>query len=130
MTAKKNELGAAQQSLLDQNGENGARGAKLATDKAEKTEKEDQNTRDVTFLADTKTACNTKAQEWTTRKGLRAGEIAAISQALGILRSDDARDMFKKSFDNDSFLQVDESHSPRSRAMALIRRTAKLSKDS
>merc|ERR1719473_1148048 len=109
--------------MLDQNGENGARGAKLATDKAEKKEKEDQNTRDVTFLADTKTACNTKAQEWSTRKGLRAGEIAAISQALGILRSDDARDLFKKSFDNDSFLQVDleETHTPRARAMALIR---------
>lgn len=75
--------------------------------------------------------CATEADEWSERKRLRAGEVAAISQALGVLRSDDARDLFKKSFDNDSFLQLDrKAHNSRgSRALAMIRRTAAISKD-
>jgi len=131
MTAKKAELSASKQALLDKAGENGARAESLAESEAEKTDLEGQNTRDTTFLADTKTACKTKADEWSERKRLRAGEVAAISQALGVLRSDDARDLFKKSFDNDSFLQLDRKahHSRGSRALAMIRRTAVVSKD-
>ena len=50
---------------------------------------------------------------------------------MGVLRSDDARDLFKRSFDNDSFLQVsvEKKHSQHARAMAMIRKTAVFSKD-
>merc|ERR1719198_2601631 len=132
MTAKKSQLGATKQALLDKEGENGARAQSLAESEAEKTDLEGQNSRDTTFLADTKTACQTKADEWAERKRLRTGEVAAISQALGALRSDDARDLFKRSFDNDSFLQVDRKvhHSRGARALAMLRRTASISKDS
>merc|ERR1719399_461062 len=71
----------------------------------EKKELEEQNTRDEGFIADTKTACATKADEWAERKRLRAEETASIQQAIGVLRSDDARDLFKKSFDSQGFLQ-------------------------
>merc|ERR1719181_469870 len=132
MDAKNEQLDAAKQALLDKAGENGARGEALATSEAEKADLEGQNTRDEGFLADTQSACETKANEWSERKRLRAGEVAAISQALGVLRSDDARDLFKRSFDNDSFLQVAQQkvhHSKGARALAMIRRTAVITKD-
>merc|ERR1719456_2233118 len=40
--------------------------------------------------------CGTKEKEWAVREKLRAEEIAAISDAIGILNDDDALDVFKK----------------------------------
>merc|ERR1719409_695783 len=103
MTAKKDQLSQAKQALLDKTGEKGARGEALATSKQEKEDLEAQNERDQGYLADTKSTCETRAEEWATRKKLRAGEVAAIGEAISILRSDDARDTFKKSFDSQGF---------------------------
>jgi len=70
---------------------------------------------------------------------LRAAEIASIQQAIGVLRSDDARDTFKKSYDSQSFVQLDGHHHHhhhhhhdhrRSHALSMIRKIAKISKDS
>jgi len=49
---------------------------------------------DESFLADLTTKCATKAKEYANRVMLRTGEEAAVSQAIGILHSDDARDTF------------------------------------
>ena len=49
---------------------------------------------DEAFLADLTSKCATKASEYQKRVMLRTGEEAAISQAIGILHSDDARDTF------------------------------------
>merc|ERR1719440_1937250 len=57
MTAKKDQLSAAKQALLDKAGEKGARAESLAESEAEKGDLEGQNTRDEGYLADTKTAC-------------------------------------------------------------------------
>merc|ERR1719240_1437981 len=95
MEAKKSQLSTAKQALLDKEGEKGARGEALATSEQEKGDLEEQNTRDQGYLADTKSTCETRAEEWAVRKKLRAGEIAAIGEAISILRSDDARDTFK-----------------------------------
>merc|ERR1719420_2747485 len=48
------------------------------------------------FLATLSTQCVTKQQEWDARSKTRADEIAAISEAIGILNDDDALDVFKK----------------------------------
>jgi len=40
--------------------------------------------------------CGTKEKEWAEREKLRAEEIAAISDAIGMLNDDDALDVFKK----------------------------------
>merc|ERR1719498_1366406 len=40
--------------------------------------------------------CGTKDKEWAEREKLRAEEITAISDAIGILNDDDALDVFKK----------------------------------
>merc|ERR1719235_2261285 len=110
MTAKKEQLFTAKQALLDKSGEKGARGEALATSKEEKKDLEGQNERDAGYLADTESTCETRAKEWDERKKLRAEEIAAIQEAIGILHSDDARDTFKKSFDSQGlfFTQMGE----------------------
>merc|ERR1719258_573622 len=100
MEAKKEQLSTAKQALLDKSGEKGARGEALATSKEEKKDLEAQNDRDAGYLSDTKKTCEERATEWDERKKLRAQEIAAIQEAIGILHSDDARDTFKKSFES------------------------------
>jgi chromosome segregation ATPase len=137
MEAKKSQLSTAKQALLDKNGEKGARGEALATSKEEKTDLEDQNSRDEGYLADTKSTCEQRADEWQVRKKLRAGEVAAIGEAISILRSDDARDTFKKSFDSQGlfFTQLNEiRHSrslrkPRMSAISLLKTLGKTTKD-
>merc|ERR1719161_2389508 len=130
MESKEDQLDSAKQALLDKAGETGARGEALATSEAEKSDLEGQNERDEGFLADTKSACETKAAEWAERKRLRAEEIASINEAIGILRSDDARDTFKKSFDSQSFVQLSKKHDHRRKlGLAMIRKTAAVTKD-
>eukprot|EP00746_Dinoflagellata_sp_MGD_P160270 gnl/MRDRNA2_/MRDRNA2_86904_c0_seq1.p1 gnl/MRDRNA2_/MRDRNA2_86904_c0~~gnl/MRDRNA2_/MRDRNA2_86904_c0_seq1.p1 ORF type:complete len:699 (-),score=249.03 gnl/MRDRNA2_/MRDRNA2_86904_c0_seq1:205-2154(-) len=47
------------------------------------------------FMATLKEQCATKEKEWADRCKLRSEEVAAISQAIGILNDDDALDVFK-----------------------------------
>merc|ERR1719265_3082173 len=62
-------------------------GAEDATAEAEKAEK---------FAATLTTQCAAKKKEWAERSKMRSEEIAAISEAIGILNDDDALDVFKK----------------------------------
>jgi len=48
------------------------------------------------FIKTLETQCATKEKEWAERCTLRAQEVEAISQAIGILNDDDALDLFKK----------------------------------
>jgi len=61
------------------------------------------------FVATLKAQCGSKEAEWAKRQQLRAEEVAAISQAIGILNDDDALDVFKKAIPSaliqNSFLQ-------------------------
>jgi predicted nucleic acid-binding Zn-ribbon protein len=137
MEAKKSQLSTAKQALLDKAGEKGARGEALAVSKEEKADLEAQNDRDNGYLADTKSTCETRADEWAVRKKLRAGEIAAINEAISILRSDDARDTFKKSFDSQGFffMQMNEirhkssNRKPRMTALSLLKTLGKSTRD-
>merc|ERR1719191_2300401 len=59
-------------------------------------------------------AFKVKSEEWKERQRLRTAEIASISEAIGVLRSDDAKDITKKSFKSQggaSFLQVKDGES-------------------
>merc|ERR1719191_2108948 len=51
---------------------------------------------DVMFFSETKAICTTKADEWAERVRLRTEELAGIDKALGILTSDEAKEMFSK----------------------------------
>merc|ERR1719482_1481917 len=113
MGAKNGQLDTAKNALLDKSEETGARATALSDSKEEKTDKEEQNTRDEGFVSETKSACSTKADEWAARTKLRNEEIIAISEAIQIIHSDDARDLMKKSFDKvtpSAFIQVAKEH--------------------
>merc|ERR1719181_1333304 len=106
LESKQEALSTAESALRQQAGENGARGESRAECMEEKKDLEDQNTRDEGYIADTKASCATKADEWDERKRIRADEISSIQQAITVLRSDDARDVFKSSLESQGFLQI------------------------
>jgi hypothetical protein len=137
LKGKNDSLSSKQDALRDQAGENGARGESKADSEEQKRDMEDQNTRDEGYIEDTKASCATKADEWSERKRLRKEEKASIAQAIATLRSDDARDLFKKSFDSHGafFLQTSalvrkvEHHPVMTNGLSLLKRTAVKSGD-
>merc|ERR1719482_1935825 len=127
MGAKNGQLDTAKNALLDKSEETGARETALFDSKEEKTDKEEQNTRDEGFVQETHTACDTKADEWAARKKLRNEEIIAISEAIQIIHSDDARDLFKKSFDKvtpAAFIQVAQKRHTVAEAVKILQKNA------
>jgi DNA repair exonuclease SbcCD ATPase subunit len=69
--------------------------------------------------------------QWSERKRLRAGEIASIQEAIGILRSDDARDTFSRSFASQGFLQLSATKPDRrlAGALAVLKQVTRSAKD-
>jgi len=53
-----------------------------------------QKKADIEFFDATKDSCSEKAAEWQTRSSLRAEELKGITEALEVLTSDDARELF------------------------------------
>merc|ERR1719271_2160171 len=137
LTGKNDALSTKQTALRDGAGESGARGESKADSEEQVRDMSDQNTRDEGYISDTQASCATKADEWAERKRLRAEEKASIAQAIATLRSDDARDLFKKSFDSHGalFLQTSASvrkveHHPKlANALSLLKTTAVKSGD-
>jgi len=67
-----------------------------------------QVSEDETLIKQTQASLEEKEKEWGVRSALRAGELGAISKAISILFSDDARDNMKKSFSSQGFLFLQE----------------------
>merc|ERR1719299_345464 len=83
------------------------------------------------FISQLENECATKEKEWAVRQKLRAEEISAISEAIGILNDDDALDVFKKAVpsalvqDEVGFLQrSDNLASSAHKAQAVLAATA------
>lgn len=107
--AKEEQLGAAREALNKMASENGAKGLSRQEAKDEADALKTQVSDDEKFIADTQKALEAKKASWKERSELRAGELAAINKAIYILHNDDARDLFKKSFASQGFLQVAQS---------------------
>merc|ERR1719174_2055202 len=81
--------------------------------------------------------CGVKEKEWAEREKLRAEEIQAISEAIGIMNDDDALDVFKKALpsamlqEQVRFLQAGTGAASRARkAQAIIAGLVKTSSHS
>jgi len=76
------------------------------------------------FLGTLESECATKEKEMAERASLRAQEISAISEAIGILNDDDALDVFKKAmpsaFVQTAFLQKTDGKSSRAQKAKAI----------
>jgi len=72
---------------------------------------------DEQFLMMLKEKCSMTDKEWEERSKTRALEMEAVSKALSILSSDDAHDLFTKTF-NPALIQTDSSESSERRNKA------------
>merc|ERR1719478_1166967 len=93
--------------------------AKEDLEKTQATLAEDQK-----FMKTLKETCTDADKNFEMRKAARLQEIKAVSETIGILTSDDARDLFKQSM---SFFQVSaQRHTDkvRQKASALLRGVA------
>ena len=125
MKAKGAQLDAVEKAQEDMSLEKGARAKSLADSQAELDENTQNKADDERFKTETEKSCKEKAEAWSNRKKLRAEEIAGINEAISILRSDDARDTFKKSFESQSFVQLKSScSSSQDSALEILRKTA------
>merc|ERR1712139_385215 len=65
---------------------------------------------DEKFVAEMEVGCQTVDEEFAARSKIRGDEIVALGDVLGILTSDEARDLFARSVGGAaSFLQVETS---------------------
>merc|ERR1719336_1018848 len=105
--AKGNEKNVAQDALSKMEKETSAKQASLGESGDERSALLEQINNDEGYIGQVQAALEAKTVEWKARQELRAGELAAIAKAVEILHSDDARDLFKKSFASQGFfLQV------------------------
>merc|ERR1719199_760486 len=105
-TAKQGQLDAARGALNKMESENGAKGMSRQDSQDEVNALKKQVKDDTKFIAQTEKALADKKKAWKVRSDLRSEELAAISKAIYILHNDDSRDLFKKSFASQGFLQV------------------------
>jgi hypothetical protein len=107
LSSKNAEKAAAEEALAELKEENGARGLSLEEAQAEVDALTEQVSNDEKFITQVQEMFDAKKGEFTERKRLRMEEIKSISEAMSILRSDDSKDLFKKSFESQgySFLQ-------------------------
>merc|ERR1712118_509832 len=90
---------------------------KLAQSKQDLEDTRNSLSADQKFLMNLKETCQMTDQEWEERQKSRAEEIKAVSKALAILSSDDAHDLFSKTF-NPALLQKENSQNQRVRLAA------------
>eukprot|EP00448_Togula_jolla_P040997 CAMPEP_0170624660 /NCGR_PEP_ID=MMETSP0224-20130122/30346_1 /TAXON_ID=285029 /ORGANISM="Togula jolla, Strain CCCM 725" /LENGTH=713 /DNA_ID=CAMNT_0010951187 /DNA_START=74 /DNA_END=2212 /DNA_ORIENTATION=- len=81
----------------------------LAADSAAYDDTETEMKQAQAFFDETKASCQAKHEEWTERSSLRSEELAGIKEALKILTSDEARELFRTSIKAGKETGVDDS---------------------
>ena len=125
--AKEEEIAAGQEQIDTKTQELATTDEKLAMSKQDLTDTKAGLSEDEKFLMMLKEKCQGSDQEYEERQKTRAAEIEAVSKALAFLTSDDARDLFSKTF-NPALLQK-ASNSNRAQASKLLAAIAKKNKN-
>jgi len=133
MKSKGAELAAAEEALEKMDKENGARGKSREETEEEIALLTSQVEADTKYIKQVKDALAEKKAEWKDRQSLRLQEQEAISKAISILHSDDARDLFKKSLASQGYFFLQEMSSKQVRgkdaATRLLKKASVVSKD-
>jgi chromosome segregation ATPase len=131
MTSKKEQKKASETALTKMKSEGGAAGLTKEESKEELKDLETQVKNDKKYIKETQEALDEKKEQYKKRVALRTGEVAAISKAVSILHSDDARDTFKSSLasQGSSFVQLGMKKSRSLSAVFALRRAAATAKD-
>merc|ERR1712182_168958 len=115
--AKEEEIAAGQAQVEMKTQELATTDEKLAQSKQDIEDIRASLSADEKFLMNLKEKCQMTDQEWEERQKTRQLEIEAVSKALAILSSDDAHDLFTKTF-NPALLQKQNSQNQRMRRAA------------
>merc|ERR1719272_1713924 len=118
MSSKNSQLKAAQDAMAAKSEEGGTRNLKKAEAQDECDMLKTRVENDEKFVKQAEDSYKEKSAEWKERQRLRTAEMASISEALAVLRSDDARDLSKKSMSSQNafFLQTSASKCSRHRS--------------
>merc|ERR1719191_723281 len=123
--AKEEEIAAGQDAIDTKTEELATTDEKLAMSKQDMEDTKAGLSEDEAFLLMLKEKCQGADQEYEERQKTRAAEIEAVSKALAFLTSDDARDLFSKTF-NPALVQKKSTASNRqSQASKLLAGIAK-----
>merc|ERR1719375_2154102 len=104
MATKRQEKATLEATLQQQETDQAAKTKKLKDSQVLKDDTVEQLEADEAFFADTKEACQVKANEWSTRTRLRTEELSGMAQAIQILSSGDAKKTFQSAIT--TFLQL------------------------
>merc|ERR1711907_784034 len=115
--AKEEEIKAGQDQIDAKTQELASTDEKLAESKEDLEDTKNSLSADEEFLMMLKEKCSTTDAEWEERQKTRQLEMEACSKALAVLSSDDAHDLFTKTF-NPSLLQKESSMTSDRRAQA------------
>jgi len=124
--AKEEEIAAGQEQIDSKTQELATTDEKLAESKEDLEDTRAQLSADEEFLMMLKEKCSTTDAEWEERQKTRQMEMEACSKALAVLSSDDAHDLFTKTF-NPAFMQTESKiqSERRTKAAQLISEVAK-----
>jgi len=121
--AKEEEIKAGQDQIDAKTQELASTDEKLAESKEDLEDTKKSLAADEEFLAMLKEKCSGTDAEWEERQKTRQLEMEACSKALAVLSSDDAHDLFTKTF-NPAFVQTSMTSERRSKAAAVLSRAA------
>merc|ERR1719393_567095 len=118
--AKEEEIAAAQAQIDTKTRELATTDEKLAQAKQDIEDTRASLSADEQFLMNLKEKCAMTDQEWEERQKTRQEEMAAVSKALAILSSDDAHDLFSKTFNPALLQKVSSQQSRRQEAASKL----------
>jgi len=121
--AKQEEITAGQDQIDKKTEELASTDEKLANAKEDVEDTKNSLSADEEFLMMLKEKCASTDSEWEERQKTRQLEMEACSKALAVLSSDDAHDLFTKTF-NPAFVQTGANSARRSRASEVLSRVA------
>merc|ERR1719262_747295 len=112
---KEDEIKASSDQLELKTQELATTDEKLADSKSELEDTEATKEADEKFLANLKVQCEAMDAEFEARQKTRSEELEAVSKAMEVLTSDDAHDLFTKTF---NFVQKERSGNKKRRDQA------------
>jgi len=120
-SAKEEEIAAGQAQVDTKTQELADTDEKNAQSKQDIVDTKGSLSADEQFLMMLKEKCSMTDSEWEERQKTRQLEMEAVSKALAVLSSDDAHDLFTKTF-NPSFLQTSDSRTQASQLLKAVAR--------
>merc|ERR1719446_913291 len=117
--AKEEEIKAGQDQIDAKTQELASTDEKLAESKEDLEDTKKSLAADEEFLAMLKEKCSGTDAEWEERQKTRQLEMEACSKALAVLSSDDAHDLFTKTF-NPAFVQTSKNSERQEQASRLL----------